>query len=156
MALPMDEQRILEEMERMLAADDPRLAAKLAAFGQPSVVQVLRTRRARAALSLFMLVVIAAAAAVIYLVIPFRNGSGGPSGPHRQQTSQQASARPGQWTAPLPTPVHCMVQIAPRACAAWSPAATSGVRSAGGVPGVTGTQGTGAGPAAHPAPATKP
>ena len=79
MALPMDEQRILEEMERMLAADDPRLAAKLAAFGQPSVVQVLRTRRARAALSLFMLAVIAAAAAVIYLVSAFRNGSGGPS-----------------------------------------------------------------------------
>jgi hypothetical protein len=156
MALPMDEQRILEEMERVLAADDPRLAAKLAAFGQPSVVQVLRTHRARAALSLFMLAVIAAAAAVIYLVIAIRNSSGGPSVQHRQQTSQQASTRPEQQTVPLLTPVRCMVQIDPGACAAWSPVGTSGARSAGGVPGVTGTQGAGAGPAAHPAPATKP
>jgi hypothetical protein len=155
MALPMDEQRILEEMERMLAADDPRLAAKLAAFGQPSVVQVLRTRRARAALSLFMLAVIAAAAAVIYLVSALRNGSGDPSVLPRQHTSQPAT-RPDQRIVPLLTPARCMVQITPRACAAWSPAAASGVRSAGGVPGVTGAQGTGAGPAAPTAPATKP
>src|SRR6185437_1918122 len=66
-ALPMDEQRILEEMERMLAADDPRLAARLSAFGQPGVGQVLRTRRAKAVLSLLMVAVIAAAASVIYM-----------------------------------------------------------------------------------------
>ena len=153
MALPMDEQRILEEMERMLAADDPRLAAKLAAFGQPSVAAVLRTRRARAALSLLMLAVIAAAAAVIYLVSAFRIGSGVP---HGQQTSQQASTRPDQRTVPLPTPVHCLAQVAPRvsssACAAWS-AGTAGARVPNVTPGGTGTRGAGAG---HPAHATKP
>lgn len=81
MALPMDEQRILEEMERMLAADDPRLAAKLVAFGQPGVGQVLRTRRARAVLSLLMLAIIAAAAAVIYMMSAFRIGTNTPT-PH--------------------------------------------------------------------------
>jgi hypothetical protein len=156
MALPMDEQRILEEMERMLAADDPRLAAKLAAFGQPSVVAVLRTRRARAALSLLMLAVIAAAAAVIYLVSAFRLGSGDPSVPHGQQTSQPASTRPEQRTVPLPAQVHCLIQIAPRTCAVWSAAATGGAQSPAGIPGVTSAQGTGAGRATQSAHATKP
>ena len=74
MALPMDEQRILEEMERMLAADDPKLAARLAAFGQPGFGQVLRTRRARATLSVMLLILIAAVAAVIYLMSALRPG----------------------------------------------------------------------------------
>jgi Protein of unknown function (DUF3040) len=89
-ALPMDEQRILEEMERMLAADDPRLAAKLSAFGQPGVGQVLKTRRARAVLSLLLLAVIAAAAAVIYMMSAFRIGAHTPA-PHR--SSPPASMR---------------------------------------------------------------
>ena len=162
MALPMDEQRILEEMERMLAAEDPRLAAKLAAFGQPGVVQVLRTRRARAALSLLMLAVIAAAAAVIYLVSAFRIGSGGPSVPHGQQTTQQTSTRPAHRTVPLPTAVHCVAQVAPRTCAAWAVGASSATRGTSGTPGVTARQGTGAnqgpgsGHASHPAQAAKP
>lgn len=155
MALPMDEQRILEEMERMLAADDPRLAAKLAAFGQPSVATVLRSRRARAALSLLMLAVIAAAVAVIYLVSGFRTGSGGSSAPHRQHTSKP-STRPEQRTLPLPGPVQCAAQITPHACASWSPAATVGARHSGRGTGVTGAQRAGAGHATHSARAAKP
>jgi Protein of unknown function (DUF3040) len=147
-ALPMDEQRILEEMERMLAAEDPRLAAKLSAFGQPGVVQVLRTRRARAALSLLMLAVIAAAAAVIYLVSAFRIGSGGPSVPHEQQTSQRASTRPEHRTVPLPLPVHCYAQVAPHTCTAWTTGAASGAQSAGGATGVSGAGRAGGGPGA--------
>jgi hypothetical protein len=71
----MDEQRILDEMERMLAADDPRLAARLAAFGQPGFGQALRTRRARATLSVMVLVLIAAVAAVIYLMSVLKPGN---------------------------------------------------------------------------------
>ena len=92
MALPMDEQRILEEMERMLAADDPKLAARLAAFGQPGFGQVLRTRRARATLSIMVLVLIAAVAAVIYLMSSIRTGSPG-TGPGQRQ-HHSASATP--------------------------------------------------------------
>lgn len=156
MALPMDEQRILEEMERMLAADDPRLAARLAAFGQPGVGAVLRTRRARAALSLLMLAVIAAAAAVIYLVSAFRIGTTPtvPTVRHGYQTSQ-ASTRPADRTVPLPQPVRCVALIAPHTCAAWS----GGTAQGAGVtltPGGTGTraaaghQGTGTGHVTHP------
>lgn len=72
MALPMDEQRILDEMERVLAAEDPRLAARLSSFGQPSFAQLLRTGRARATFSVLALALIAAVAAVIYMVSAFR------------------------------------------------------------------------------------
>lgn len=163
MALPMDEQRILEEMERMLAAEDPRLAAKLAAFGQPGVVQVLRTRRARAALSLLMLAVIAAAAAVIYLVSAFRIGSGAPSVPHRHHTSQRDSTRPEHQTVPLPAQMHCLVRVIPHACAAWSVMTPGGAQSTSVTPGITSPQGTktfsqgaGSGHVSHPAKSAKP
>jgi hypothetical protein len=83
----MDEQRILEEMERMLAADDPKLATRLAAFGQPGFGQMLRTRRARATLSVMLLVLIAAVAAVIYLMSVLRSASTSNS-PRHQSTTQ--------------------------------------------------------------------
>ena len=161
MALPMDEQRILEEMERMLAAEDPRLAAKLAAFGQPGVVQVLRTRRARAALSLLMLAVIAAAVAVIYLVSAFRNGSSAPSAPHGHVTSLP-STRPEHRNVPLPGHVECLALVAPRTCAAWTTTAPSGAHATSATPGITDTQGTGtdqghgSGHVNHPARGAKP
>ena len=123
MALPMDEQRILEEMERMLAADDPRLAARLSAFGQPGVGQVFRSRRAKAVLSLLMVAVIAAAASVIYMMSVFR-----PSGvtqiPSRYQSTSPASTLRDHRTLPFTNPgtakAECgVVKITPSACAAW-------------------------------------
>jgi hypothetical protein len=107
-ALPMDEQRILEEMERMLAADDPKLAARLAAFGQPGFGQVLRTRRARATLSIMALVLIAAVAAVIYLMSSFRPGSPGTGPGQRQHHSASAtqSGRPATNGAVSAPAVH--------------------------------------------------
>src|SRR6516164_9532460 len=92
MALPMDEQRILEEMERMLAADDPRLAARLAAFGQPGFGQALRTRRARATLSVMVLILIAAVAAVVYLMSVLRPGTVPTH--HGQGQAPTSTARP--------------------------------------------------------------
>ncbi|MGN6794246.1 MAG: DUF3040 domain-containing protein [Streptosporangiaceae bacterium] len=94
MALPMDEQRILEEMERVLAADDPKLAARLAAFGQPGFGQVLRTRRARATLYVMLLILIAAVAAVIYLMTVLRPSVA--TGGQRHQPSHSASAPAGK------------------------------------------------------------
>ena len=102
MALPMDEQRILEEMERMLAADDPRLAARLAAFGQPGFGQVLRTRRARATLSVMLLILIAAVAAVIYLMGALKP-SAVTGGQRHQSSSQSASPPASQLTTPRAT-----------------------------------------------------
>lgn len=126
MALPMDEQRILEEMERMLAADDPRLAARLSAFGQPGVGQVFRTRRAKAVLSLLMVAVIAASASVIYMMSVFRPGGNTQTPPQYQTTSQPASTLPTHRAAPISrspvvSPAHCVVvKVAPRACTVLS------------------------------------
>ena len=47
MALSMDEQRILEEMERKLADDDPLLASRLTSFGRPGLAALMRSRRSR-------------------------------------------------------------------------------------------------------------
>ena len=78
----------------MLAADDPKLAARLAAFGQPGIGQVLRTRRARATMSVMMLALIAAVAAVIYMMSALRTGTGFPGhGQHSGQPTAQPSTR---------------------------------------------------------------
>jgi Protein of unknown function (DUF3040) len=113
MALPMDEQRILDEMERTLAADDPKLAARLAAFGQPGFGQVLRTRRARAALSLMVLVLVAAAASVIYMVSAFR-----PGGSPASRLAPQPTHSSLPTSRPALSPVHCAATFAP-SCANW-------------------------------------
>src|SRR5580658_177115 len=120
MALPMDEQRILEEMERMLAADDPRLAARLAAFGQPGVGHVLRTRRARAALSLLTLGVIVCVAAVIYMVDAFHL-SGTQLTPHNLRSSQPITKLvENRAVVPVPGSPQCRAPVIPRNCTGWS------------------------------------
>jgi len=128
----MDEQRILEEMERVLAADDPRLAARLAAFGQPGIGQVLRTRRARATLSVMALVLIAAVAGVIYLMSSLRPGphSHGPSSPpvatapparpSSGATGQQAGAA-GRDRLPVRMPAPGRHGLAARCAATFAP-----------------------------------
>jgi hypothetical protein len=128
----MDEQRILEEMERMLAADDPKLAARLAAFGQPGFGQVLRTRRARATLSIMLLILIAAVAAVIYLMSALRPtaATGGhihqASPPATQpasfsgRSSSQTAARPAS-SGPSSMTQRCAATYAPACKASWSP-----------------------------------
>jgi Protein of unknown function (DUF3040) len=132
-ALPMDEQRILEEMERMLVSDDPRLAARLAAFGQPGVGHVLRTRRGQATMSLLVLAMIASVAAIIYLFSALRDGA---QLPVRSQHSS-ASAQPADpVSANQPVPVtgraHCVVLVTPKTCTAWSASGgTAGNLSAG-------------------------
>ena len=72
MALSMDEQRMLDEMERNLAGDDPLLAARLTSFGRPGLAVLLRARRVRIVLSVLALLVIAAVSLVVYALAPFR------------------------------------------------------------------------------------
>jgi Protein of unknown function (DUF3040) len=72
MALSMDEQRILEEMERKLAVEDPLLASRLTSFGRPGLTALMRSRRARVVLSFLALIVIAAVSLAVYALTPFR------------------------------------------------------------------------------------
>ena len=72
MALSQDEQRMLAEIERRLAADDPGLASCLTSFRRPGPATVLRSPRARIIGSLFTVLLVAMVALMVYAMIPFR------------------------------------------------------------------------------------
>jgi hypothetical protein len=72
MALSMDEQRVLAEIERRLAAEDPGLAACLTAFRRPGPATVFRSPRARIIGSLFTVLLVALVSLMVYAMIPFR------------------------------------------------------------------------------------
>jgi cytoskeletal protein RodZ len=74
MALSMDEQRMLAEIERRLAAENPGLASDLTSFRKPSRASVLRSTRARVIGSLFTVVVVAMVSLMVYAMLPFRSG----------------------------------------------------------------------------------
>ena len=81
MALSMDEQRMLAEIEQRLAAEDPVLAARLAAFRRPSRVSIFRSARARIIGSLLTVAVVAMVSLMVYAILPFRSGSRTPGHP---------------------------------------------------------------------------
>ena len=68
----MDEQRILAEIEKRLAADDPGLASCLSTFRRPGPGTVLRSPRARIIGSLFTVLLVAMVSLMVYAMIPFR------------------------------------------------------------------------------------
>ncbi len=72
MALSMDEQRILDQIERGLASADPALATRMASFGAPRRIATLRMRRVRLVASLMTLLVVASVSLVVYALVPFR------------------------------------------------------------------------------------
>jgi hypothetical protein len=80
MALSMDEQRVLAEIERRLSADDPGLATCLTTFRRPGPATVLRSPRARIIGSLFTVLLVAMVSLMVYAIIPFRgHGTRAPS-----------------------------------------------------------------------------
>jgi len=76
MALSQDEQRVLAEIERRLAAEDPGLASSLATFRRPSPASVLRSPRARIIGSVFTVLLVAMVSLMVYAMIPFRDHGG--------------------------------------------------------------------------------
>jgi DUF3040 family protein len=107
MALSMDEQRILAEIEQHLARAEPALAARLAAFGHPVEGRTLRSTRARLTASFALLVIVAVVSVVVYALIPLRTperagtgratpapGHPSMSAPRRPTAARQASPGP--------------------------------------------------------------
>lgn len=82
MALSMDEERMLAEIERRLADDDPVLAARLTTFRLPRLALAPRSPRGRLTASLLMLVVVAAVSVCVYALMPFRSQGTGDVMPH--------------------------------------------------------------------------
>jgi hypothetical protein len=72
MALSMDEQRLLAEIERRLAAEDPGLAARLSSFRRPGASTLLRSPRLRIVGSVFTVAIVAVVSLVVYAMIPLR------------------------------------------------------------------------------------
>jgi cytoskeletal protein RodZ len=72
MALSMDEQRILDQIERGLASADPALATRMASFGASRGITALRMRRLRLVASVTTLLVVASVSLVVYALVPFR------------------------------------------------------------------------------------
>jgi hypothetical protein len=94
MALSMDEQRILDGMERKLADDDPRLASRLGAFGEPRFAVALGTGRARAAAVVISLALAALVTLMVYTMRPFPPGSG-TQAPRQTRVISSPSGQPG-------------------------------------------------------------
>jgi Protein of unknown function (DUF3040) len=88
MALSMDEQRMLAEIERRLAAEDPGLAARLSSFRRPGPAVRLKTTRGKIIGSLLTIALVAVVALMVYAMIPFR------AHPYKPATDTQASSRP--------------------------------------------------------------
>ncbi len=94
MALSMDEQRMLAEIERHLAAEEPGLASNLARLRKPGRAGIFRSTRARVIGSLFTVVVVAMVSLMVYALLPFR--SGGRTTGHQPVTTSSTSSGPGQ------------------------------------------------------------
>ena len=99
MALSMDEQRILAEIERRLAADDPYLAGNLSAFTRPRLGASIRAAKGRLLATVVAVAAVALAALVIYSFVPFRVIARQNDQPPGQQTTQQAKVSPPAATA---------------------------------------------------------
>jgi hypothetical protein len=72
MALSMDEQRMLAEIERRLAAQDPGLATRLSSFRPPGPAARFKTRRGRIVGSICTIVLLAVIGITVYAMTPFR------------------------------------------------------------------------------------
>jgi hypothetical protein len=97
MALSMDEQRMLAEIERRLAAEDPGLATRLSSFRRPGPVAGLRTTRGKVIGSICTLVLLAVIGLTVYAMVPFRSSTR--TSPART-ASASAPARGGPSAAP--------------------------------------------------------
>jgi hypothetical protein len=90
MALSMDEQRMLAEIERRLAAEDPGLATRLSSFRRPGPAGGLRSTRGKIIGSVCTFVLLAVIGLTVYAMIPFRAHT--PKTPLVRQSSAQPSA----------------------------------------------------------------
>jgi hypothetical protein len=89
-ALSMEEQRILDEMERKLASDDPRLASRFNKFGEQRLPGGFTSARARTISCLVALALIAAVTIMMFVLSPY----GRHSSPPRGKAPAGASAQP--------------------------------------------------------------
>jgi ribonuclease E len=123
MALSMDEQRILDQIERGLVSADPALATRMASFGAPRRITALRMRRLRLVASLMTLLVIASVSLVVYALVPFRT-----------VTDRHAGSKASSPAHPVMTAPSHPGHSSPRASAAQGSAAPASAAPASAAP----------------------
>jgi hypothetical protein len=94
-ALSMEEQRMLDEMERGLAADDPRLAARLNAFGQQRLPGLFSSPRAKTISGLIALALIAAVTVMMFVLSPYGRHHATPPRPTVPAAARSTSGQSG-------------------------------------------------------------
>jgi hypothetical protein len=112
MALSMDEQRMLAEIERRLAAEDPGLAARLSSFRRPGPAVRLRSTRGRIIGTCLTIALVAAISLMIYAMVPLRA--------HTYKPASQASTHPA-----ASTQTSAQVKSGPSASTAGSATTTT-------------------------------
>ena len=102
MALSMEEQRILAQIEQELARSEPVLAAHLSSFGRPGRSVLLQSSRAKlrsprvlVVASLVALVLLTVVPVVVYALVSLRPGPRGQQ-PGHSSVSVQHHAAPSQ------------------------------------------------------------
>jgi DUF3040 family protein len=88
-ALSMEEQRMLDEMERQLAIDDPKLASRLNAFGSQRLPGAFSSHRAKTISGLLALALIAAVTIMMFVLSPYGHRG---TAPHRMPASGKPAA----------------------------------------------------------------
>ena len=94
MALSMEEQRMLDEMERQLAIDDPKLASRLNAFGGQRMPGAFTSHRAKTISGLLALALIAAVTIMMFVLSPY-SARGNPTNTHSRSANPTASMKAG-------------------------------------------------------------
>jgi Protein of unknown function (DUF3040) len=90
-ALSMEEQRMLDEMERQLAIDDPKLASRLNAFGGQRLPGTFSSHRARTISGLLALVLIAAVTIMMFVLSPYGRSAAHGAGPSGNPSAAASS-----------------------------------------------------------------
>jgi hypothetical protein len=70
-ALSMEEQRMLDEMERQLAIDDPKLASRFNTFGQQRTPRAFASQRVKTIVGLLAVLLIAAVTVMMFVLSPY-------------------------------------------------------------------------------------
>jgi len=96
----MEEQRMLDEIERKLAADDPRLASRFNTFGQHRLPSTFTSARARTISCLVALALIAVVTVMMFVLSPMNHHH---SSPPQQRPPAGSTATTGSGsTARMP------------------------------------------------------
>jgi hypothetical protein len=90
----MEEQRMLDEMERQLAIDDPKLASRLNAFGGQRMPGAFTSHRAKTISGLLALALIAAVTIMMFVLSPY-SARGNPANTHSRGANPTASVKSG-------------------------------------------------------------